>query len=237
MKLSAPIFHLKRKAKLLSRKEKIPLHEALDRVAKAEGFRKWSLLSARVCGTSTAEALFRQFGPGEIVLLGSRPGQGKTVMGLRLLVEAMKAGRQGVFFTLECSTQDVTNLVRTIGVQHGKFNTLFDLDCSDEISAELIINRMANALRGSVAVIDFLQLLDQQRHKPPLMDQIRALKVFAQDKGLIFIFLSQIDRSYDSSMRALPDLRDVRLPNPLDLSLFNKTCFLHAGEVQLRAVS
>ena len=38
MKLSAPLYHLKRKAKLLSRAENIPLHEALDRVARQEGF-------------------------------------------------------------------------------------------------------------------------------------------------------------------------------------------------------
>ena len=33
MKLSAPLYHLKRKAKLLSRAENIPLHEALDGIA------------------------------------------------------------------------------------------------------------------------------------------------------------------------------------------------------------
>ena len=32
-KLSAPIYRLKRKAKLLSREKNIPLHEALDRIA------------------------------------------------------------------------------------------------------------------------------------------------------------------------------------------------------------
>ena len=34
MKLSAPLYHLKRKAKLLSRAENIPLNEALDRIAR-----------------------------------------------------------------------------------------------------------------------------------------------------------------------------------------------------------
>ena len=237
MKLSAPIFHLKRKAKLLSRKEKIPLHEALDRVAEAEGFRKWSLLSATASGTIAGGELINQFCPGEMVLLGSRPGHGKTVMGLGLLVEAMKAGRRAVFFTLEYSTKDVTNLLRAVGVRQGQFDTLLEFDCSDEISAEFIIKRMGDARYGTVAVIDYLQLLDQHRQKPPLMDQILALKAFAQVKGLIFIFLSQIDRSYDSSTKSIPDLQDVRLPNPLNLSLFNKTCFLHAGEVRLRTVS
>ena len=55
MKLSAPIHHLKRKAKLLSREEKIPLHEALDRVAAQEGFDGWSLLAAKVSATGRPE--------------------------------------------------------------------------------------------------------------------------------------------------------------------------------------
>jgi hypothetical protein len=38
-------------------------------------------------------------------------------------------------------------------------------------------------------------------------------------------------------MKSFPDLEDVRLPNPLDLSLFTKTCFLNNGEVQFRAAS
>ena len=38
MKLSAPVYRLKRRAKVLAREERIPLHEALDRVAMDEGF-------------------------------------------------------------------------------------------------------------------------------------------------------------------------------------------------------
>jgi replicative DNA helicase len=237
MKLSAPIYYLKRKAKLLSREENIPLHEALDRVAAAEGFRKWSLLSARASGATTAKKLIGQFRPGELVLLGSRPGHGKTLMGLQILIEAIKAGSRGVFFTLECSSKDVKELLLNIGVTPRRFDALFELDCSDEISAEFITKRMANESPGTVAVIDYLQLLDQQRQKPPLVDQVRTLKSFAREKGLIFIFLSQIDRSYDSASKPCPDRHDVRLPNPLDLSLFNKLCFLHAGEIQLRAAN
>ena len=48
MKLSAPLYYLKRKAKLFSRAENIPLHEALDRIARQEGFGGWSLLAAKV---------------------------------------------------------------------------------------------------------------------------------------------------------------------------------------------
>ena len=44
MRLSAPVYQLKRKARLLSRTDNIPLHEALDRIAVREGFAAWSLL-------------------------------------------------------------------------------------------------------------------------------------------------------------------------------------------------
>lgn len=44
MVISAPIYALKRKAKLLSRKPGVPLHEALDIVAKEQGYKSWGLL-------------------------------------------------------------------------------------------------------------------------------------------------------------------------------------------------
>lgn len=51
MSLSAPIYVLKRRAKQLSREAGIPLNQALDRIARDEGFQTWSLLIAR--GQST----------------------------------------------------------------------------------------------------------------------------------------------------------------------------------------
>src|SRR5262245_5780636 len=47
MALSAPIWRLKHRAKQLSREAGIYLHEALDCVAREEGFESWSLLVAR----------------------------------------------------------------------------------------------------------------------------------------------------------------------------------------------
>src|SRR6185369_8413588 len=94
MKLSAPIYHLKRKAKRLSREEGIPLNAALDRIAATEGFPAWSLLAAKAAAMTPAKRLFAQFKPGDLVLVGARPGQGKTLMSLELAVEAMKSGHR-----------------------------------------------------------------------------------------------------------------------------------------------
>jgi replicative DNA helicase len=114
---------------------------------------------------------------------------------------------------------------------------LFEVDCCDAISADSIAKQMATAPRGTFVVIDYLQLLDQRRENPDLTVQVRALKSFARDKGLIVVFISQIDRSYDPSLKPCPDLSDVRLPNPLDLKMFDKTCFLNNSEVRFRAAN
>ncbi|MDA9521571.1 DNA helicase [Bradyrhizobium sp. CCBAU 11434] len=237
MKLSAPIYHLKRKAKRLSREEGIPLHDALDRVATTEGFSAWSLLAAKAAALTPAIRLFPQLQPGDLVLVGARPGQGKTLMSLELAVEAMKYGHRAAFFSLEYTERDVLNRMRAIGVEPTQFRELFEVDCSDAISADYVVKQMAAAPRGTVVVVDYLQLLDQRRENPDLTVQVRALKSFARDKGLIVVFISQIDRSYDPMVKPCPDINDVRLPNPLDLRLFDKTCFINNAEVEFRAAS
>ncbi|MCA0032496.1 DNA helicase [Mesorhizobium sp. B263B2A] len=231
----APIYHLKRQARLLSRKAKIPLHQALDRIAAREGFAGWSLLAAKAAEISPAARLFARLAPGDLVLVGARPGHGKTLMSLELAAEAMKSGHRSVFFTLEYTQSDVLDRFRAIGIEPQQFGGLFEFDNSDAISAGYIVKVLGSAPRGTLAVIDYLQLLDQKRENPELMDQVRMLKAFARDSGVILVFISQIDRSYDPSAKPFPDIGDVRLPNPLDLSLFSKACFLNKGEIRFQA--
>jgi replicative DNA helicase len=168
--------------------------------------------------------------------VGARPGQGKTLLSLELAVETMKAGNKVVFFSLEYTRADVPNIFRSIEIDITRFGGLFEFDSSDAISANYIVKKLAFFPRGTLAVVDYLQLLDQRRENPDLMVQIRMLKSFARDQGHIIVFISQIDRSYDPLKKPCPDLQDVRLPNPLDLTLFSKTCFLNNGEVQFRAI-
>jgi replicative DNA helicase len=234
MKLSTPIYCLKRKAKLLSRAEKIPLHDALDLVALQEGYTRWSLLAAKLSASSPAANLFAGLRPGDLILLGARPGQGKTLMSLELAVEAMKAGNQAIFFTLEYTEKEILDCFHAIGAEYAQFDRLFEFDCSDAISASYIMESSGSVPRGTLLIVDYLQLLVQRRDHPELAAQVRALKSFAQDRGLIIVFISQIHRSYDPSKKSLPDIQDVRLPNPLDLRLFNKTCFLNKGEARFR---
>ena len=232
MKLSAPVYQLKRKARLLSRDEGIPLHRALDRIAASEGFRAWSLLAARLSATSPAGNIYGRLRPGDMVLVGARPGQGKTLLSLELAVAAMRSGCRSVFFSLEYTERDMLARFRALGVEKARFEELFEFDGSDAVCADYIIGRLAAAPRGTLAVVDYLQVLDHRRENPELTVQLRSLKSFARENGLVIVLISQIDRSYDPLTKPFPDMTDVRLPNPVDLGLFDKACFLNGGEVR-----
>lgn len=237
MKLSAPIFRLKRQARLQSRDAGIPLNEALDSVAKAEGFQSWGLLAASDTATGPAIKMLSRLHPGDFVLLGARPGHGKTLLGLQLIVGAIKAGRRGAFFTFEYNESDILKHFRSLGADPKGLGEALMVDTSETISADYIIDHLRAAPRGTVVVVDYLQLLDQKRENPELAIQVSALRAFARAAGVVIVLISQIDRSYDPSTKAFPDISDIRLPNPLDLALFTKTCFLNNGEVRFEAVA
>ena len=238
MKLSVPVYSLKRLAKDYSRAQKIPLHAALNHIAQEEGFASWSLLAARLSADSPARALLARLAPGDLVLLGARPNHGKTLLGLELAVNSVESGRHAWFFSLEWNTSDLMSGLRTLGKDPSAIaGDRLTFDNSNAICSTYITDKLTDAQNGAIVVIDYLQLLDQKRENPPLAEQVRSLKTFARERGLIVVFISQIDRSFDPVANPLPGLADVRLPNPVDLSLFDWACFLNNGAIQVSAVN
>lgn len=235
MKLSAPIYILKQQAKALSQRDRLRLHAALDKVAVREGFNAWSHLASVWQRTDTSRSLYEQLRPGDLLLVGSRPGQGKTLLSIGLAVEAMERGNRAAFFTLEYTAAEVENLFGMVGRSQVDFKGQWILDTSEDISAGHISERLVCEPPGTLVVVDYLQLLDQRRDKPTLDVQVRDLKVLAQKSQSIVICLSQIAREYTLSSRTCPSLKDVRMPNPLDLSIFDKACFIQDGKMQLHS--
>lgn len=233
MKLTAPIFILKHHAKALSRREKIPLHQALDRVALREGFNSWSLLAAKAASDRSSQRFHDYLSAGDLALIAARPGQGKTLFSLKLAVETMKQGNRAAFFTLDFTLADVAECFERIDEKLSDFTDKLLIDDSDQICADYIAARLASAPAKMLVIIDYLQILDQKRLNASVADQILRLKALAHERQIIVVCLSQIDRRYDASKQPVPGFGDVRLPNPLDITLFNHACFLNRGRVQL----
>ncbi|MCL6282210.1 DNA helicase [Ruegeria sp. 2012CJ41-6] len=233
MRLSSPIYRLKRKAKILARDNDIRLYEALNQIATKEGFKDWSHLASNYSEATPAKKVMKQLVSGDMVLIGARPGHGKTLLGLELIALAEESNRAGYVFTLDYNESDVWDRFEKLGFAPKRFNRPVVVDTSDNICADYVIERLSKSSDDALVVIDYLQLLDQRRSNPPVDEQVRALKKHATDSGAIVVMISQIDRAFELSSSGLPSIDDIRMPNPVDLSLFNKRCFVHDGEVRI----
>ncbi|MFG1494377.1 DNA helicase [Halobacteriovorax sp. ZH4_bin.1] len=231
MKLSSPIFVLKSHAKKLKKEQDITMSEALDQIARKEGFSSWSLLMSK-----SQELLPQKYSDildylnnGDLILIGARPGMGKTSFALGLFVQAINANRTKSFcFTLAHTHKEYAARIGTYDQSIGENNDRFELNYSDDISADYIIKKTKEKIApGSFIIVDYLQLLDEKRTNPPLQTQAEKLKTYAKETGAIIIFISQIVRDVEDRIDKRPTVDDIRLPNPLDLSLINKIILLY----------
>ena len=235
MKLTSPIYQLKRRARAFSRQEKIPLHSALDQIARLEGFGSWSLLANTYSNQSPAHPILDGLAPSDLLLVGARPNQGKTLLSLELAMASMQAGNHCHFFSLDYTERDILESFKSLGANPIDYQTRFEFDCSDNISADYIVAQLHNKPAETLVVIDYLQALDQKRSNPELNTQVATLRTWAQQHGHIMVFIAQIDRTYSVQQAPVPNVQDLRLPNPLDTSLFSKFCFIQDGQLEFEA--
>lgn len=230
MKLSAPIHVLKSQAKSLKKTELITMSEALDKIANQEGFNSWSLLqfNIREIFPKSYDETLDFFNGGDLVLIGARPNYGKTSFAIGLFVKSIQLKRsKSYYFTLAETHKDVAGRIGIYDPNIKQNDDLFELNYSNDICADYIIEKTRIGIgEKSVIIIDYLQLLDEKRVNEPLQNQIEKLKNYAKRKNCIIIFLSQVNREIEYKNDRRPTKDDIRLPNPLDINLFNKMIFL-----------
>jgi replicative DNA helicase len=230
MKLSLPIHVLKSQAKKLKRESSITMSEALNQIAKREGYTSWSLLITKSSDSlpdSFVEVL-DYFNAGDLGMVGARPSKGKTSFCLGLFaLAAKKRQAKNYFFSLSEVAHDVIQRLNNYDSSIQDYNQWYELDFSNDICADYIIEQTSSGIsQGSLILVDYLQLLDEKRSNPTLQNQVEKLKAYAKENKCIIVIISQIRRELENQVSKRPTLEDIRLPNPLDLGLFNKIILL-----------
>lgn len=173
----------------------------------------------------------------DLILIGARPGMGKTSFALNVARNMAVKGRKTVFFSLEMSNEQlaqriisteariVSNKFRTGDISDADWDKI-GMALEHLVNAELYFDDTANItvpemkarirrMKGvECVVIDYLQLMSDPRYKDNRVQEIskitRDLKLMAKDLKIPVITCSQLSRNTAKTSDHRPQLTDLR---------------------------
>lgn len=177
---------------------------------------------------------------GDLILIGARPGMGKTSFAMNIATEAARStGKTVCVFSLEMSAEQLANRMLSSEAQidsammrTGQFNGMVDVweaiaHASSRLSeAEMLIDdtpgvtvsTMKSKLRRvknpGLVVVDYLQLMQSDRHTDnrvlEVADISRGLKLLAKEMNVPVICCAQLSRAVEQRQNKRPMLSDLR---------------------------
>ena len=191
-------------------------------------------------GFSGLDRMLVQMGKGDLVIVGARPGMGKTSFALNIATNVAKHSKKAVaIFSLEMSGEQlVTRIIsseamvdshslRTGHLANEDWDNIADVISSlsgcdifiDDTSA-ITTTEMKSKLRRipnlGLVVIDYIGLMQSTSNTDNRAQQVgeisRNLKIMAKDFGIPFIVCAQLNRGTESRPGAgkRPTLADLR---------------------------
>lgn len=151
---------------------------------------------------------------GQLIVVGGRPGIGKSTLMTQIVLHAAKSDRPGVIVSLEMEAAEIGNrALQTIGRQRFAELPVFFYDKPD-VSKIVSIIRLAKRQHAiELACIDYLQLLESPVVKNELRERqvatiCRRMKLLAMELKIPILLGSQLNRG--SEKRSRPSLTDLR---------------------------
>jgi replicative DNA helicase len=189
-------------------------------------------------GFSGLDNVLAGMGEGDLILIGSRPGMGKTSFVLNIASNVASRTKKAVcIFSLEMSAQQLVNrmisseaMVDSYTLRTGRLSSddwvkvaeasakLAGMDILIDDSSGITATAMKAKLRRvnnlGLVIIDYLQLMQGERRTENKVQEVaeitRNMKLMAKDLGIPVICCAQLSRSPEARADKKPVLADLR---------------------------
>lgn len=170
---------------------------------------------------------FTKFSPGDMVIVGARPSNGKTAMSLQIALNMAAKGKRVVFYSLETSAEKICDRAITCfydlefdqvkNCESGFPADDMDPDAFAALPFEVVeaagrtvqwIKSDAVRRKADVVMVDYLGLVrGRGASRYEIVTQIsQDLHEAAQETKMLFVVLCQLNRQADS----MPKMQDLR---------------------------
>lgn len=159
-------------------------------------------------------ALCGGFRCGQLIVIGGRPGFGKSALMAQMVFSAAMAHRPGLIASLEMSPGEIAGRgLRTISRQRFVELPVVFAECSDFQKLISLIRLGKRRHSIELAAVDYLQLIESPNNRNELRERqvatmSRGLKRLAMELQIPILLGSQLNR--ESEKRGRPSLSDLR---------------------------
>jgi replicative DNA helicase len=190
-------------------------NELIDAAAALRRFDERGELPAIASGLGALDSkLNGGFRAGQLVIVAGRPGSGKSVLMMQMIVNAAAAGYAGIFCSLEmCPGELAGRALRTIDRERFQGLPVLFGEAAEFHRIQGQIRAAVRMHEAQLAAVDYLGLIESPRERNAnRAEQVaavtRALKLLARELQIPILLGCQLNR--EAEKRGRPSLADLR---------------------------
>lgn len=234
------------------------MNSTIDKIE--QNYKRGGRITGMVTGYKRLDAVLNGFEKQKYIIIGGRPGKGKTAFSLELAKRLSKEN-QVLFFSLEMAMQELgerlltnVNSMQSYKVRTGNLteeeldrvmngaaaisNLKLQVDDTESLSVEELVRRSTihkNKHGLDVVIVDYLTLLSTEEKHKDIRERVNIisnkLRQMSKKLDIAVICLCQLSRAVEARADKTPIMADLKESGNIEQDA-NIILFLHSPEVE-----